>query len=74
MVVRQAVGSDGQQAVAVSDVVRLRRDKRPVDWSGESDRQLCTWIGPGFVRKRPGVAADRMAARRRGAANGKVDS
>ena len=45
----------------------------PADWSGESGRRLRAWIGSAFVRKRPGVAADRMAARRRKAANGRVD-
>ena len=70
---QQAVGGGGQQAVAVPDVARLRRDKRPADWSGESGRRLRTWVGSAFVRKRPGVAADRMAARRRKAANGRVD-
>ena len=70
---QQAVGGGGQQAVAVPVVARLRRDKRPADWSGEFGRRLRTWIGSAFVRKRPGVAANRMAARRRKAANGRVD-
>ena len=51
----------------------MRRDKRPADWSGEFGRQLHTWIGSAFVRKRPGVAADKKAATRRRAANGRVD-
>ena len=69
----QAVGS-GRQQWCGSDVVRLRNDKRPADWAGESGRQLRSWIGSAFVRKRPGAAAaDRMAARRRKAANGRVD-
>ena len=70
---QQAIGGGGQQAVSALGVASLRRDKRPADWSGESGRQLRVWIGSAFVRKRPGVAADRMAARRRKAANGRVD-
>ena len=70
---QQAVGGGGQRAVSVLGVARLRRDKRPADWSGESGRQLRVWTESVFVRKRPGVAADRMAARRKDAANGRVD-
>ena len=70
---QQTIGGGGQQAVSALSVASLRRDKRPADWSGESGRQLRVWIGSAFVRKRPGVAADRMAARRRKAANGRVD-
>ena len=70
---QQAVGSGNQRAAAIPHVVQMRRDKRPADWSRESGRQLRSWIGSAFVRKRPGVAADRMAARRRRAANGRVD-
>ena len=63
----------GSGSEALAQKVCLRRGKRPADWFGGSGRRLRTWIGSAFVRERPGVAADRMAARRRKAANGRVD-